>query len=196
MRRFTIILLLPLLLLPQAAAAGAWRLDPDHSSIGFSVRYLLSRVVGRFDRFTAVVDLDEADLSRSKVSAVIDAASISTGQPYRDSRLAGEDFLAVERFPTMTFRSKRVVGDGRGPLRLVGDLTIRGVTREVVLKMRGLERQALDPAGRLQRAATITGSLNRRDYGLTWNIPIDSSQIILGDDVEVVIEMALVRDPG
>jgi len=170
-----------------------WQIDPAHTNVGFAVRHLMiSTVRGRFGRVTGTVTVNERDPSRASVDVSIDAASIDTREDQRDTHLRSADFLDVERHPTITFLGRRIEGDVRKRFRLVGDLTIRGVTREVVLDVASQGR-APDPWGNHRAGFSAATRIDRRDFGLTWNQSLETGGILVGDEVRITIDVELMR---
>lgn len=197
MKRIVASLLAVFLVLPGMALASAWNIDPVHSHIGFKVRHLMvSNVKGSFDRYTATIDLDEQELTRSRVAVTIDTASINTDHQKRDEHLRSADFFDVAKYPTMTYVAKSITSAGDGRFRVTGDLTLRGVTREVVLDVEGLTQEIRDPWGNLRRGATATATINRKDFGLVWNKALETGGVVVGDDVAITVEIELIRDQG
>jgi polyisoprenoid-binding protein YceI len=148
---------------------STWKIDPTHTTVGFSVKHLMiSTVRGRFANFTAVMQLDEAKPANSKVEVTVDANSLDTRAAQRDEHLRSPDFFDVANHPQLTFVSKRVEGDLAGDFRIIGDLTIRGITREVTLNAT-FDGQGKDPWGNERRAFTATTKINREEFGLLWN---------------------------
>ena len=175
------------------AAQTTWKIDPVHSHIEFSVKHLMiTTVKGRFTGVEGIVVIDEADFSKSAVDVSIDASSIDTREPQRDGHLRSADFLDVEKFPRLTFKSTRV-GDRKGDeFTLTGNLTIHGVTREVVLHVTA-EGRSKDPWGGERAGFSATTKLNRKDYGLTWNQALETGGVLVGEDVKVNLELQVVR---
>ncbi len=174
-------------------AAKTWNIDTAHSGIHFSVRHMVfARVRGRFQGWSGKLELDPADLTRGRVEVEIDAASIDTGVADRDKHLRSPDFLDVERFPRLRFKSTRVEKTGENRYRVHGELTIRDVTREVV---RDAEYggQARDPWGNQRAAFTATTSIDRRDFGLEWNQILEAGGVLVGERVDVEIEVQAVE---
>ncbi|HLV67358.1 MAG TPA: YceI family protein [Polyangiaceae bacterium] len=170
-----------------------WNLDLAHSAIHFTVRHMVfAKVRGRFGSFRGTLDLDDADLTRGRVSVEIDAASIDTGVADRDTHLRSADFLDAEHFPHLKFESTRVEKVDGNRYRVVGNLTIRDVTREVVLDVEhgGV---AKDPWGNQRTAFTATAALDRRDYGLKWNQALEAGGVLVGERVDIEIEVQAVR---
>jgi len=195
MRKLVMLFLgLAVLALPAVAGAETWVLDTAHTGVHFKVRHLMvSWVRGDFERFSGKVVYDEKDLSKSSAEITLDAASISTRVDKRDTHLKSPDFLDAEKHPTLTFRSKRVEKAGDGTLRMTGDLTIRGVTREVVLTVEGPTPAVKDLEGKMRVGGTATAKIHRKDFGLTWNKAIEAGGVVVGDEVEITIEIELVK---
>jgi polyisoprenoid-binding protein YceI len=174
-------------------ANETWQVDAAHSAVSLSVRHMvISKVRGRFTRWSAKLALDTADLSRSSVEVEIDAASIDTGVADRDAHLRSADFLDAEKHPKLTYRSRRVEVASKDRLRVVGDLTIRGVTREVALDVEP-GGQGKDPWGNQRIGFTATTSINRKDYGLVWNQALETGGVLVADRVDVEIELQAIR---
>jgi polyisoprenoid-binding protein YceI len=172
--------------------ATLWNIDTTHSSIGFSVRHLVfAKVRGRFGEWRGTVHLDPNDLTGSRVAVEIDAASIDTGVTDRDTHLRSGDFFDVERFPTLRFESTSVEKTGGERYRLRGALTIRDVTREVVLDVE-YGGQAVDPWGNTRAAFTATTSVNRADFGLTWNQVLEAGGVLVGERIDIELEVQAV----
>jgi len=170
-----------------------YQIDPAHSSAHFSVRHMMiANVRGEFSKVSGTVAFDAANPANSKVDAEIDVASINTREPQRDTHLKSADFFDVEKFPVISFHSKEISGSG-GELRLKGDLTIHGVTREVTLDVEGPAPEHKDPWGNLRIGATASGKLNRKDFGLTWNAALETGGVLVGDEVKLTIDMEGVR---
>jgi len=171
--------------------AGTWDVDRDHSNVEFVARHLLSRVRGRFTGFAGVISVDP-DPSRSSVEGSIDAASIDTNHEQRDSHLRGSDFLGVERFPTLSFRSTSVGSpdaDGRFPVD--GELTIRDVTRPVLLDAQYLGWSD-DPWGGKRAAFSARTEVDRDDFGATWNVVLETGGLLVGRNVQIELEIEAV----
>ena len=182
------------LVLTAQAQATTWNIDPDHSSVGFKVRHLMvSNVKGNFEKHTGTVEINDKDITKSKVAITIDTASINTNVPKRDEHLRSADFFDVARYPAMTFVSKKVARIGQDGLKVTGDLTIRGVTREVVLDVEGLSGESKDPWGNIRRGASASAKISRKDFGLTWNKALETGGVAVGDDVNIVLEVEMVK---
>ena len=179
----------------SASAAGtsaAWQLDPAHTHVEFSVKHLmLARVKGRFAGVTGTVEMG-ADPSASTVDVVIGAASIDTREAKRDAHLRSADFFDVERFPTIAFRSRDVRPTGAGDFSVVGDLTIRDVTREVTLEVTD-EGRGTDPWGGERAGFSATAEIDRRDFGLTWNQALEAGGVLVGNEIRISLEVELVK---
>lgn len=171
----------------------SWQIDQAHSHIQFAVRHMMiSTVRGEFEKFNGTIDFDPENPEQSQVSVRIDAASINTRQPDRDNHLRSADFFNVEEYPVLLFESKRIerLGDNRG--RVVGDLTIRGVTREVVLDVE-YAGMARSPWGTTSAGFSATTTLDRKEWGLTWNQALETGGVLVGDKIKVNIEIELVK---
>jgi polyisoprenoid-binding protein YceI len=172
-----------------------WKIDGAHSAVQFAVRHMVvAKVRGAFTRWTADLDLDEKDLARSKVAVKIDAASIDTNNAQRDGHLRSPDFLDVENHPALTFTSKRVEQDGED-LKITGDLTIRGVTREVVLAAE-LGGFGVDPWGARRAAFSGKTTIDRKEFGLTWNQVLEAGGVLVSDKVEISFDVQAVAQAG
>jgi polyisoprenoid-binding protein YceI len=172
---------------------NTWNIDTAHSGIGFAVRHMVvARTRGKFGSWRGEVHMDEANPERSRVDVTIDAASIDTGVADRDAHLRSADFLDVANHPAITFASKRLEPRGGDRYRVVGDLTIRGVTREVALDMEA-SGQATDPWGNLRAGFSARAQLDRKDFGLTWNQVLETGGVLVGDRIDIEIEVEAVR---
>lgn len=172
---------------------GTWDIDPAHSGVEFSVRHsMVATVRGRFNGFSGAVETRN-DLSGSTTEVTIDAASIDTGSEDRDNHLRSSDFLDVDRFPVLTFKSSRVEpGEDEGEYRVFGDLGIRGVTREVELAVT-YNGTATDPYGNLRAGLEASISISRRDWGLTWNAALEAGGVLVGDRVKITLDISAVK---
>lgn len=183
-----------LIVAPTLVLAATWNIDPEHTSVEFKVRHLMvSNVKGVFGKVSGVVNVDERDITKSKVTATIDTTSIDTGVVKRDEHLRSADFLEVAKYPTMTFVSTSVASAGAGKLKVAGDLTLHGVTRSVVLDVQGPSQEIKDPWGNSRIGATATTKINRRDFGLTWNKALETGGVVVGDEVFITIEVELIK---
>jgi len=183
--------------LPAAAPTTAWQIDPQHSSAQFAVRHLgLSTVRGAFSKLSGTMQLDDQDVTKSTIEVSIDVNTVDTREPGRDKELRSEHFFDVARFPTMTFKSKKVEQVAPGKLRVTGELTIHGTTKEVVLDVDGLTAPAKDPWGNQRIAASATTKINRQDYGVKWNAKLDNGGAVVGDDVNITIDVEMIQKPA
>jgi polyisoprenoid-binding protein YceI len=171
------------------SATSTWTIDPAHSVVELAVKHMMfSTVKGRFQNVAGTIVLGEADLSASAVTAEIDATSIDTGEAQRDGHLRSGDFLDVESFPTIAFRSTGVVPRGHNQFVVVGDLTIRGVTREVSLEAE-LAGKGTDPWGGQRAGFTASTTINRSDFGLTWNQALETGGVLVSDQVKINLDV-------
>jgi polyisoprenoid-binding protein YceI len=193
-RAISAIALAGALSLPAAAATSTWQIDPNHSAAQFAVRHLaISTVRGAFTKVSGTVQLDDKDISKSSVDVTIDAASVDTRVADRDKDLRGDRFFDVEKYPTLTFKSTKVEQVEAGKLKVTGDLTIHGVTKQVVLDVEGPTAPVKDPWGNQRAAANATTKINRQDFGVKWNAKMDSGGLVVGDDVAITIDVELVQ---
>ena len=184
------LLIVVALALPSLARAATWNLDPAHTSVQFSVRHLMvSTVRGAFGKLSGTVQVEEKDLTRSKIQATIDAASIDTRVEKRDTHLKSPDFLDVARYPTIVFVSKKVEAGDPGHFKVIRDLTLHGVTREVSLDVEGPTPEIKDPRGNTRAGAQATTTINRKDFGLTWNQVLETGGVAVGDEVTITIDV-------
>ena len=182
------------LALPVFAFASTWTIDPDHSNIGFKVKHLMvSNVKGSFDKHTGMVEINDQDITKSKVEVSIDTSSINTNVQKRDEHLRSADFFDVAKHPTMTFVSKKVAKAGKDRLKVTGDLTLHGVTKQVVLDVAPLSRESKDPWGNIRRGTTATTKIDRKDFGLTWNKGLETGGVLVGDEVTITLEIEMIK---
>jgi polyisoprenoid-binding protein YceI len=168
-----------------------WNIDPTHSTVGFSIRHMVfSKVRGRFQKYTGTVRLDD-DLAKSSVEVAIEAASIDTGTAQRDDHLRSADFFDAEKFPELKFKSTRVVDAGGGALRVIGELTIRDVTREVVLDAEPTGR-GKDPWGNERIGFAAKASIDRKEVGLKWNQVLEAGGVLVADRVDLELDVQAV----
>jgi len=171
-----------------------WNIDPVHTTAEFKVRHMMiTNVKGQFTGVTGVLTLDEQDLTKSRVEANIDAASINTREADRDTHLKSADFLDVEKFPTLTFTSTRITSTGDGEAKVEGDLTIHGVTRSVEFAVEGPTPPAKDPWGNTRIGWTAVTKINRKDFGLTWNAALETGGFLVGDEVTITFDVEAIR---
>jgi len=195
MKRCIIVLLVCLAMgMPLSAGAATYQLDTDHSSIQFKIRHLtVSNVTGAFNKMKGSASVEGEDLATLKVEVTIDAASVDTGHPKRDEHLRTADFLDVAKYPTIIFVSKKVVKTDPGKLRITGDLTLHGVTREITVDLEGPTPEIKDPWGNFRRGATGTAKIDRRDFGITWNKALDTGGLVVGNEVGIQVDIEWVR---
>lgn len=183
------------LALPIVASASSWSIDPDHSTVGFKARHLMvSNVKGNFGKYTGTVDLNEKDISKSHVQVTIDTTSINTNVQKRDDHLKSADFFDVAAFPTMTFVSKKITRAGKNKLKVTGDLTLHGVTRQVTLDMEALSKESKDPWGNIRRGTTASTTINRKDFGLAWNKALETGGVMVGDNITITLDIEMIMD--
>jgi polyisoprenoid-binding protein YceI len=183
--------------LPARAATSTWQIDPQHSSAQFAVRHLgLSTVRGAFSKLSGTMVLDDQDITKSSVEVTIDINTVDTREPDRDKDLRSERFFDVAHFPTMTFKSKKVEQVAPGKLRVTGELTIRATSREVTLDVDGPTAAVKDPWGNQRLAATATTKINRQDYGVKWNAKLDNGGVVVGDDVNITLDVEMIQKPA
>lgn len=179
---------------PLLAQAATWNIDPDHSNVGFKVRHLMvSNVKGNFEKFTGTVDINEKDITKSKIDVSIDTASINTNVQKRDEHLRSADFFEVTKYPAMTFVSKKVAKAGKGKLKVTGDLTLHGITKEVVLDVEGPAKESKDPWGNMRSGAVASTKINRKDFGLTWNKALETGGVVVGEEVTINLEVEMIK---
>src|ERR1700737_1292557 len=185
---------------PQVSTASTttttttWNIDPTHSIAEFKVKHMMiSNVKGHFAKVSGTLSRDESDVTNSRVEALIDASSIGTRDDQRDAHLKSADFLHVEKFPSLSFKSTRIRVTGDGELAVEGDLTIRGVTRKVLFSVEGPTLPAKDPWGNTRVAVSATTKINRKDYGLTWNAALETGGILVGDEMTITLDAEFIK---
>lgn len=173
-------------------ATQTWEIDSSHSGVHFTVRHLVvAKVRGQFARWSGRVRVEDGDLARATVEVAIDASSIETGVEDRDRHLRSADFLEVETFPEITFKGKTT--DKRGEvLSVTGELTIHGVTREVVLEVE-YAGETKDPWGNQRMGFSARTAIDRKDFGLTWNQALEAGGVLVGDRIAIEIEVEAVK---
>jgi polyisoprenoid-binding protein YceI len=178
---------------PQTATS-TWNIDPVHSVAEFKVKHMMiSNVKGQFTAIKGTLVLDEADLANSKIEASVDASSINTRDPQRDAHLKSADFFDVEKFPELAFKSTNISRTRDGELAVTGDLTIHGVTRSVKFAVEGPTAPAKDPWGNTRVGLSATTKIDRKDFGLTWNSPLETGGILVGDEVTITLDVQFVK---
>jgi polyisoprenoid-binding protein YceI len=182
-------------LVPAAAlaATSTWNIDPAHSQVGFTVRHLvISNVRGEFAKYKGAVAIDDADVTKSTVEATIDASTIDTQVPDRDAHLKSPDFLDVAKYPSITFKSTKVAKAGKDALKVTGDLTLKGVTKPVVLEVTTTP-EVKDMGGESRRGFSATTKISRKEFGLSWNKAVEAGPVV-GDEVRISLELELVKE--
>jgi polyisoprenoid-binding protein YceI len=182
---------------PQTATAVTpvtYVIDPAHTTVEFRVRHMMvSNVRGEFSGVSGTVVFDPAVPANSTIKATIDATTLSTREAQRDTHLKSPDFLDVEKFPTLTFASRVFKKLGDDQWQVTGDLTIHGVTREVVLHVEGPTSETKDPWGNIKIGASATTKISRKDFGLMWNVALEAGGVLVGDEVKIQLEIELTR---
>jgi polyisoprenoid-binding protein YceI len=174
--------------------ATRWILDPGHSAVGFSVRHLMiTNVRGEFERFRGAVTYDAAHPEATRIEATIDVASVNTREANRDADLRSALFFDAENHPEMTFVSKSARAAGDGDLEVVGDLSIRGTTRQVTLSVRDISAVQADMRGNSRIGATASTKIKRSDFGMTWNKTLETGGVVVGDVVTITLDVSLVK---
>ena len=182
---------------PALASAATWDIDPAHSSAGFSVRHLMvSNVKGQFTKVAGTLTYDEKDPTKSIVEATIDVNSIDTRDAKRDAHLKSADFFDAAKYPTITFKSTKVRQVAPGKLEVTGNLTMRGVTRQVVLAVEGPTPEVKDPWGNTKIGASATTKVNRLDYGIKWNAPVPTGGVVVGEEIAINLDVELGKKAG
>jgi polyisoprenoid-binding protein YceI len=180
--------------IPSFGATTEWKIDSQHSAAQFSVRHLaISTVRGTFSKVTGTVLVDDRDIAKSSVNVTIDVSTVDTREPARDKDLRSDHFFDVDHFPTMTFKSKKVGQVSPGKLQVTGDLTIRGITKQVVLDVDGPTAPIKDPWGNQRAAVNATSKINRQNFGVKWNATMDNGGVVVGDDVNINIDAEMIK---
>ena len=178
------------------AAPATYQIDPSHSAAQFSVRHLMiSSVKGEFTKMNGTIVYDPQNLAASRIEATIDANSINTREAKRDAHLKGADFFDTAKYPALTFKSKQFVRTGN-KLQVKGDLTMHGVTKEVLLDVDGPTAEIKDPWGNARVGASATTKVNRKDWGLNWNQALEAGGVVVGDEVTITLDIEGVRKAG
>ncbi|HWQ56493.1 MAG TPA: YceI family protein [Bryobacteraceae bacterium] len=193
MRRLA--LLVPAVLcLAGSAPAQEWQIDGAHSAAQFSVRHLMVTTVrGQFGKISGSAVYDPANVAKSSIVAEVQVDSIDTREPKRDAHLKSADFFDAAKYPTVRFQSKSVEPGGAGRFKLIGDLTIRGVTRQVAFDVEGLATPIKDGRGGERTGATASTKISRKDFGMTWNRALEAGGVTVSDEVALMIDLELVR---
>lgn len=171
----------------------SWNIDLAHSEVNFSVRHMmLSKVRGQFEKFSGVIEFDPKNPADTRVDVTIEAASLNTREPQRDAHLKSADFLKVDEFPTLSFKSTRVEVLDERRARLTGDLTIRSLTRPVTLEVEYIG-QSKSPWGSLNAGFSAVTRISRKDWDLTWNVALETGGWLVGDEIEINVELEIVK---
>jgi polyisoprenoid-binding protein YceI len=182
---------------PALAQQTTWTIDSAHTAATFSVRHMMvSNVRGEFTKTSGAVRWDGKDLATAIVDATIDAASINTREPQRDAHLKSPDFFDVAKFPTLTFQSTKIAAAGPGKLQMTGNLTMHGVTRQVVFDVDGPTPVIKDPYGNQRVGASATATISRKDFGLLWNAALETGGLVVGDEVKITLDVELTLAAG
>ena len=191
---FLVFLACVLLAIGAYAQSNTWSIDPNHSSAQFTVRHMMiSNVKGTFSKVSGMVQYDAADPTKSVVDATIEVGSVDTHQEGRDRDLRSANFFDAEKYPTMTFKSKKVESSGPGKLKMTGDLTIHGVTKEVEFDVDGPSPAIKDAQGNMHTGAEATAKINRRDFGLMYSRMLETGGAVVGDDVQITLDVEMVK---
>jgi len=192
---FTVCFALVALSIPIFASAATYDIDPAHSSFSFKVRHLtVSNVTGTFGKVKGIAVIDDRDITNLRVEVTLDAFSIDTSDAKRDEHLRSPDFFDVAKYPFLTFVSKKISRIDTTKIQVTGDLTIRGVTKEVTVDMEGPTPEIKDPGGKMRRGATGTTKINRKDFGIAWNRTLDTGGLVVGDEVNISVEVELIKN--
>ena len=179
---------------PTAATAVTYTIDPAHSSAGFKIKHLMVAYIrGGFSGVTGDVVVDHANPANTKISASIDATTLHTHDEKRDAHVKAGDFLDVEKYPKISFVSKRVIPDGKYQWKIIGDLTFRGVTKEVTLDVESAPAEAKDPWGNLRSGASAETVIKRSEFGLNFNAPLETGGFMLSDEVHIHMDVELIK---
>ncbi len=185
------------LLAPGAKAADDWAIDPMHSAAHFSIKHMMiSTVRGGFGKVTGNVNYDGKNLATAKVNATIDAKTVNTGEDKRDEHLRGKDFFDTEKFPDITFKSTGIKAKGKGKFAMTGDLTMHGVTKPVTLDVEGPSQSIKDKQGNTKVGFSATGTIKRKDFGVTYNSVLDGGGVALGEEVPITLDVELSKPDG
>ena len=177
-----------------ATALSTWNIDPAHSAAEFKVRHMMiSNVKGKFSGLSGSLKLDETDYTHSSIEVSIPSASVSTVDDKLDAHLKNEDFFDVEKFPTLTFKSTSIRSTGDHDYEVTGDLTIRGVTKSVTLSVNDLSEPSKDPWGNLRIGLSGSAKVNRKEFGLVWNAPLEYGGVLVGDEVTITLDVQFIK---
>jgi polyisoprenoid-binding protein YceI len=177
----------------NTVATVIWQIDPMHSAAHFSVRHMMiSNVHGEF-KMSGVVQIDPKEFGNSTVEAVIDASTIDTREPARDKHLRSADFFDVEKYPSLTFKTTRISGSADEGFSLIGNLTIHGVAREVAFEVEPLSPETKDPYGNVRLGTSARTKIDRKDFGLQWNAALETGGVVVGNQVNISLEIELIK---
>jgi polyisoprenoid-binding protein YceI len=183
-----------ILAVSSPAANTTWQIDPAHTAAGFSVKHMMIATVrGQFKGVNGTVNWDDQDISNSVVVVTIDANTVDTGEPKRDADLKSANFFDVAHYPTITFKSTKIERISAAKMKVAGNLTIHGITKPVVLDVEGPSGAIKDPYGKTRVALNATTTVNRMDYGVKWNANMDGGGIVVGDDVNINIDLEMIK---
>lgn len=183
-----------MLLLPVLAHADTWHIDPMHTNVEFTVRHMMiSNVKGNFEKTSGTITTEGTDPTTAKIDATIDTSSLNSRVERRDADLKSPNFLDVEKYPTITFKSTKVEADGPGKWKVTGDLTLHGVTKPVVLEVESSGAPIHDPMGNTRAGASATTKINRKDFGLTYNKTLETGGVMVGDEVAISIDVEAIK---
>jgi polyisoprenoid-binding protein YceI len=179
------------------ARASVWEIDSAHSSTEFSVKHMMvSTAKGRFDKITGTLNLDDKNPTKSTIELTIDATTIDTHEPKRDGHLKSPDFFDVAKFPTITFKSTKIEKAGKAKFKVTGDLNMHGVTKPATLMVEGPSPKMKNMMGSYSSGVSATGKINRKDWGLTWNKPLEAAGgVLVGDEVTINVDLELLSKP-
>jgi polyisoprenoid-binding protein YceI len=177
-----------------STGTSIWNIDPVHSTAQFKVKHMMiSNVKGEFTKINGKLELDPSDITKSQVEASIDATTINTRDLDRDTHLKSADFLDVEKFPNISFKSTQISKKGEGELSVEGDLTMRGVARKVVLEVEGPSPATKDPWGNTRIGLSATTRITRKDFGLNWNAVLEAGGILVGEEVAITLDVEFIK---
>lgn len=190
-----IILITLLLAIPHFSFADNWKIDPAHTAVEFKIKHLMiSWVKGVFTDVQGSAVFDEADPDKSSVEVQIATASIDTNNKKRDDHLRSPDFFDVATYPAMSFVSKEVVIEDGSPAQIHGELTLHGQSRSVTLEVEDFSQEVVDPWGNTRRGASASTTINRKDFGLTWNKALEAGGVVVGEEVRISLEVELIKE--
>jgi polyisoprenoid-binding protein YceI len=179
---------------PILAHADTWQIDPAHTNVEFTVRHMMiSNVKGNFEKTSGTVTIEGNDPTTAKIDATIDASSLNTRVERRNADLKSPNFLDVEEYPTITFKSTKVEAAGPGKWKVTGDLTLHGVTKLVVLEVESTGTPIHDPMGNTRAGASATTKINRKDFGISFNKALETGGVMVGDEVAISIDVEAIK---